>query len=127
MKKKAIKIMAAQLCILGLFATPAHAGTWIQHEGYDLSLTDGIYKGAWEYQLDDSKYAIGWHYIDNNWYYFYPEDGCAATGLVTIGNDRYYFDTTSCKLQTNTWVPLPNSSLMSWADENGRVSYCLIK
>ena len=119
--KNITKILSATIIGLNLFSVPASAGTWIQHEGYDLSLTNGVYKGGWEYELDTNKKAMGWHQIDNKWYYFYPEDGCAATGITNILNKDYFFNPDTCELETNKWVRTRGITL--WVENDGSINY----
>ncbi len=61
-----------------------------------LKVTDGLKKidGAYYYFSETGGIQHRWRTINGERYYFYPEDGKAATGLSKIEGDLYYFGTT---------------------------------
>jgi hypothetical protein len=129
MKKKIIKTVVSMLLIANSLIIPASAGTWIPHEGYDLSITGGIYKGAWEYQYDDGTKGCGWEYIGNNWYYFDKFDGCAARGFMSIDGKDYYFGKTDCIMKHDQYVKVGEGTLSYyyWACSDGHIDYSICK
>lgn len=124
MKRKLLTILSSFIILLNLFATPAFAGTWIQHQGNE-GWINGIYLGGWEYQNDDGSNVIGWKYINNNWYYFNNGDGCAYTGVHTINGKDYYFDPFNCDMKHDQYVKIGQGrmGMYYWANSDGSIDY----
>lgn len=135
------KIIASLLMIFGLLIggnVNAYAGTWIQHQGND-AIIDGIYQGGWEYQNDDGTMASGWKYINENWYYFYPEDGVMAKNVwcdwnneigsydgcstgIEINDQIYYFDKNGHMLH-DCYIIQGSACVQYWINSDGTSDY----
>lgn len=48
--------------------------------------------GIWHY-MDHGNIRTGWQWLDNNWYYFDPNDGSMLIGIQRINNNIYYLNT----------------------------------
>ena len=64
----------------------------------------------------NGKYARGW--VGDRYYF---EDGSPASGLVTIGNYKYFFNDSDKRMLRNTRVTFDHKSY--WLDRNGRASF----
>ncbi|AQR95594.1 hypothetical protein [Clostridium saccharoperbutylacetonicum] len=128
MKKSVVKIFSTLFIFCSLFSVNAYAGTWIKHQG-DSPYTNGVYLGGWEYQNDDGTPAVGWKYINNNWYYFDSIDGCAYTGLKTINGKDYSFDPINCDMKHDQYVKVSggNMGVYYWANSDGSIDYNKLK
>lgn len=48
--------------------------------------------GIWHY-MDHGNIRTGWQWLDNNWYYFDPNDGSMLIGIQRINDNIYYLNT----------------------------------
>ncbi len=117
---KKTKLFTLLLFLAAVFAIPALSkevradepeNGWVEEEGERKYYKDGLA-------------VTGWQFIDDNWYYFYPDapmarevwqddskghcylktDGTAArNGWLEVAGEWYYFDS-SCHARSNTWV-----------------------
>jgi FOG: Glucan-binding domain (YG repeat) len=71
------------------------------------------------YFFDSGTVAVGWKYIDKNWFYF-NQNGELQTGLVDDGNSLYYIEKNTGML-TNTWKEI-NSKETYYFKENGKAA-----
>lgn len=78
LNKKLIKVISGMSICFSLMSTTAFAGEWTQTNS------------NWRYIKDDGNYAVGWQYIDGEWYHFYGKD-------MSVGKLISYFDKTTCK------------------------------
>ena len=125
MKKKLLKVLSTLLISCNLFVVPASANTWViahQYPGFDLN---GNHICDWKYKHDDGSYAVGWEFIDDNWYYFDPTNGLAYTNLHTINGQDYFFDTFNCDMKHDQYVRIGSGrhSAMAWACSDGHIDY----
>lgn len=70
------------------------------------------------YYMIDGTYVIGWKKIDGVWYYFDSETQSRVTGMLTIAEKKYSFDSIG-RMQTG-WIQ--NEDGLYWADSSGALA-----
>lgn len=107
-KKLFTKVLCSVAVISNLVSVGVNAYSlapgWYKH-----CQTDNYGGYSWEYVKEDGTNAVGWNYINGNWYYFDQYDCSTYTGrcwydsngilcgdipnsLIEINGDAYYFD-----------------------------------
>lgn len=90
--------------------------------------------GIWHY-MDHGNIRTGWQWLDNNWYYFDPNDGSMLIGIQRINDNIYYLNTkhdgtygamkTGWQFVNGHWIGLQGSgnAYVGWQAINGHWYY----
>lgn len=118
MKKKILSILLIAASLSCPFQVYASETGWIPHEYCpDIS----TYQGSWEYLYSNGQHAQNWALINNKWYYFSPEDGCAYRNTYLTYNDQVYYLKDDCSMACNEYVYSPETGGYVYADSEGRL------